>query len=139
MTSIAIEDYDPSRHRNPMMFVDNVQAERRAHGGRLEPYRVCVVRVAGFEFIFHSATQLELCLEYYRCKILPSSRLPVHTQNLGGDHWETQRWFERLPARLRTEPIRQEVVDALERALRVYILEPGAVTGTPKPDLQSSW
>ncbi len=68
VSSIAIEDYDPLRHPNPMMFVDNLQAERRAHGGNLEPYRVCVVRVAAFEFIFHSTTQLELCLEYYRCK-----------------------------------------------------------------------
>jgi hypothetical protein len=139
MPKILIEDYDPVRHPNPMQYVDSAQAKRRERGGKLVPYRVCIVRVADFEFLFHSTVQLELCLEYYRLEHLPSTRLPVHTGNFGGDHWETQRWFERLPGRLRAEGIRQKVIAVLETALETYSREPGAVTGAPKPKLFDSY
>jgi hypothetical protein len=135
MARVTIEDFEPTRHPNHMSFVDNVQAQRRVHAGSLEPYKVCLVNVAGFTFIFHSTTQLALCLDFYRLKHLPSGRLPVHTGLYGGDQSETQRWFERLPGHLRAERTRDTVVAALEDALRKYSLTPGAVTGTPKPAL----
>ena len=139
MSKILVEDYDPARHRNPMQFVDSAQAKRRQRGGNIVPYRVCIVRVTDFEFIFHSVVQLELCLDYYRMPLLPSTRLPVHTENLGGDQHETQRWFERLPGRLRAEGVRRKVVSTLESALQIYSREPGAVTETLKPNLFESY
>jgi len=135
MAQITIEDFDPLRHPNPMSYVDNAQAERSAHVGKLVPYKVCVVSVCGFRFLFHSVLQLELCLEYYRLEHRPSTRLPVHTGLYGGDHWETQRWFERLPQRLLEKSKRPLVVAALERAAAEYGKHASAHTETPKPAL----
>jgi hypothetical protein len=135
MSKVVIEDYERDRHPNAMRYVDNAQASRRERGGNIVPYRVCIVRIASFEFIFHSTVQLELCLDYYRLELVPSTRLPVNSGKFGGDHWEVQRWFERLPGRLRADGVRQDVVTALERALHAYSREPGSITGTPKPQL----
>ena len=132
MSRVNFEDYDPERHLNPM-GVDDAQRQRRLHAGNIVPYRVCFVHVAGFVFEFHSTTQIELCIDYYRKEHLPSSRLPVRTGDYGGDQSETQRWFERLPGELRAKRVREDVVAALEAALFRYAKEPGAVTGTPKP------
>ena len=135
MARISIEDFDAVRHPNPMQWVDNLQADRSAHVGNLLPYKVCVVHVCGFRFLFHSVMQLELCLDYYRLEHRPSTRLPVHTGLYGGDHWETQRWFERLPQRLLEKSKRPVVVAALERATIEYSKHALAHTGTPKPRL----
>lgn len=58
-----------------------------------------------------------MCLEYYSEKIHPSSR---RSDTLGGDHWEFQRWFERLPMYLSEAPKRQKVVKALAKALEEF-------------------
>lgn len=139
MTAIRIEEFDSKLHPNPMQWVDSEQARRRDAGGKLVPYSVCIVQIRQFEFIFHSTTQLELCLEYYRMEHLPSTRLPVHTGYHGGDHYETQRWFERLPGKLRSGNVRPVVVSTLQRALALYAAVPGAVTGTEAPDLMRSY
>lgn len=137
MPKIAIEDFDRKKHRNYMQYIDDEQLDRYEHSGGLAPYKVCIVEVCGFQFIFHSVMQIELCIDYYSREVRPSSRLPVYTENLGGDHWETQRWFEKLPLYLLEKSKRPKVVAALERAMIEYRQHPGAVTSTRKPDIWS--
>jgi hypothetical protein len=122
MTKIWSEPFDPERHRNPMNWgwgappADEIPRHWRAP--TLERHAVLFVRVCSFTFEFHNLDQLRACLAYYAQKLHPTSRLPVTTQDYGGDHTETQRWFERLPAHLREETKRVQVVAALEEALR---------------------
>ena len=80
----------------------------------LAPREVWFVRVCSFTFGFQTVEQLEACLAYYRKKIHPTSRMGV------GDHWEAQRWNERLPMYLLEEPKRKKVVAALEKALKQW-------------------
>jgi hypothetical protein len=133
MARVTITDYVEAKHPNSMRWVDNEQHERYVRSGGLTPYKVCTVEVCGFEFIFHSVMQAELCLDYYSRKVQPTSRLPVHTENLGGDHWETQRWFEKLPMFLLENSKRERVIKALTRAIAEYSSYPGASTNTAKP------
>jgi len=116
------------RHRNLMRWVDDVQAERHFVAPSLNPYKVCLVSVCGFTFEFHSVLQLDLSLEYYSMEHHPSSRLPVYTENIGGDHGECQRWFERLPQKLLDKSKRSKVVAALTRAREEYVKHPSANT-----------
>jgi hypothetical protein len=118
-----------------MQFIDSGQRDRKLRTGALVPYKVCLVDVCGFEFIFHSVMQLELCLEYYGRRHHPTSRLPVETGDCGGDHGETQRWFDKLPNYLLEKAKRPKVLSALERALAEYRQQEGAETGTAKPEL----
>src|SRR5882724_8364317 len=60
----------------------------------LSPREVWIVRVCSFTFVFHTLHQVEACLTYYSKKLHPSSRIPSDQL---GDHWEHQRWFERVP------------------------------------------
>lgn len=120
MPQIKIEPYDQLKHPNPMRYQDASQEKQHWRAPSLSNYRVCRVTVCSFTFIFHSTEQLSLCLDYYRREHQPSSRLPVYTENLGGDHWETQRWFERLPQYLLEKPKRLKVIKALEKALQEY-------------------
>jgi hypothetical protein len=74
-----------------------------------------MVHVAAFTFHFFSVAQVRDCLAYYSQKVHPSSRAPLGA----ADHWELQRWFERLPMYLLEEPKRVKVIKAPERALKV--------------------
>ena len=122
MPQIKIEPYDQLKHPDPMYYSSDASVQRKQHwkAPSLSDYKVCLVTVCDFTFIFHSTAQLALCLDYYRREHQPSSRLPVYTENLGGDHWETQRWFERLPQYLLEKPKRLKVIKALEKALQEY-------------------
>lgn len=137
MSRITIEDFDVLRHRNPMRYVDNAQRERQRRAPTIVPYKVCVVDVCGFTFFFHSLPQLRACLDFYSQTHHRSSRLPVYDVNMGGDHWETQRWFELLPQYLLKKSKRFRVVAALKLAIKEYSAQaPEAETGTlPKPPL----
>jgi len=84
----------------------------------LERHNVLLVNVCDFTFEFHNREQLQACLVFYTKKHHPSSRLPVSSGQFGGDQWETQRWFERLPLYLREKAKRVQVVAALEDAAR---------------------
>ena len=119
MATTWSEEYDPLKHRNPMgSEVGIPPGIARHHRARtVDPHRVLFVRVAGFTFEFHSAEQARACLEFYRLKTLPSGRLSAKDMS-GGDPWEFQRWFDRLPGELRREPKRLQVVAALEEAVR---------------------
>ncbi len=83
----------------------------------LVPREVWFVRVCSFTFEFQTMEQLEACLAYYKQKIHPTSRVP---EEHFGDHWEAQRWFERLPMYLLEEPKRMKVVAALEKGLHEW-------------------
>lgn len=120
---IIIEDFDASRHGNPMWYIDDAQGERYQRAPTIVRYKVCLVNVCGFTFIFHSLAQLRLCLEYYSQERQPLTRLPVH------------RWFEKLPLYLLEKPKRAKVVAALKRALEEYFLVPEPETGTPQKPL----
>ncbi len=86
---------------------------------------VLIVYVASFTFHFFSVEQIRDCLAYYDRKTHPSSRLSV-PGNI--DHWEAQRWFDRLPMYLLEEPKRAKVLKALNRAL--ILAESGAFSKT---------
>ena len=135
MATIKIEDFDHRRHPNPMWYIDDEQSKRHRRAPSVTPYKVCSVEVCGFTFVFHSVAQIDVCLDYYRRQHHRSSRLPVYTENLGGDHSETQRWFEKLPQYLLESSKRPKVVAALERAKGEYGQHEGADTGTAKPEL----
>jgi hypothetical protein len=72
----------------------------RPEDRNLVPRNMLRVAVASFTFRFVSVEQIRDCLSYYEQKTHPSSRLPAG----GGDHWEFQRWFERLPMYLLEDP-----------------------------------
>ncbi len=80
---------------------------------------VVFVHVCSFTFRFDSKEQLQRVLQYYEQKIVPSSRLPQAALT-GCDHWEAERWFEKLPLFLREEPKRVKVVKALRDALERF-------------------
>jgi hypothetical protein len=84
-------------------------------GTNARPTNVLMVHVASFTFHFFSIAQIRDCLMYYSQKIHPSSRATIGA----ADHWEVQRWFERLPMYLLEEPKRVKVVKALGRAMKV--------------------
>ena len=75
------------------------------------------VEVCQFTFAFFSLAMIRQYLEFYSAKVLPSSRMKGPLWHERGDN---QRWFERLPLRLRKEPKRQRVVKALRQALEEF-------------------
>src|SRR6266478_8231944 len=120
MATIWFENFDPLKHSNPMSGEVGTPpgTERHYRAPTLEHHRVVLVRVEGFTFEFHPLEQILACLAFYRQKTLPSSR--ISSADLGGgDHWEFQRWYERLPGELRRESKRVKVVQALEEASQV--------------------
>lgn len=135
MSRIKIVPYDFTTHGNPMWYVDDAQAKQHWRAPSLSDYKVCLVTVCGFTFTFHSLVQIQACLEFYSRQHHPSSRLPVYTENLGGDHMETQRWFEKLPQYLLEKSRREKVVVVLRRALEEYREVPGADTGVKAKEL----
>ncbi len=128
MPQIELQDYDAARHPNHMQWFDDTQRKRFEKAPTLVPYRVCLVSVQGFTFIFHSVEQVQLALDYYSRSTHPSSRLPSSSV-YGGDHWEFQRWYDKLPQFLLDSHSRPRVVAALQRAIAEYSLLPGARTG----------
>ena len=95
-------------------------AARFLGGATIEPVesphfddrRMYFVAVSGFTFQFVSLDQLRECLDWFRQKIHPSSRLP----NVTIEHY-WQRWYERLPKGLTKESKRKKIIVALENAL----------------------
>lgn len=102
------EPLDPQRHVNMMgVGVSGVPIKQTT-----PDQQVYFVAVAGFTFQFASLEQLRECLQWFRNKIHPSSRLPgVILEH----NW--QRWYERLPKGINKESRREKVVKALENAL----------------------
>lgn len=127
MARFWTERFHPRKHRNPMSEVDVKNAP--AHLPTLLPREVYFVEVCSFTFEFHSIAQIEACLAFYSRKLLPSSRM----NPAGADHWECQRWFERLPLFLREEPKRLKVVKALQKVVMLVAkTSNNPVNRTPK-------
>ena len=116
MAKIWSEVFDPRKHGNPMRPVPGIPDDHRWRTASLQTHRAFLVRVCSFTFIFQSIEQLQACFDFYDRKIQPSSRRDL----CGYDHWECERWFERLPLYLREEPKRQKVVKALAEALETF-------------------
>lgn len=91
-----------------------------AHAGKLIARSIMNVTVASFTFQFASLDQIRDYLAYYERKTHSSSMEPIGA----ADHWEVQRWFEKLPMFLLEESKRLKVVKALKRA--VLLAEAGA-------------
>ena len=108
------EELDWTRHQNKM----DAPVDRRPDVSFV-PKWVFFVRVCSFTFEFHTIAQIADCLGYYSQKIHPSSRADLGS----ADHWEAQRWFERLPMYLMEEAKRQQVVKALDSALEQFEAE----------------
>ncbi|HSH78259.1 MAG TPA: hypothetical protein VLA19_06975 [Herpetosiphonaceae bacterium] len=113
---------DPE-HGNKMLgtYGDVWQPLSAPPRSNLEVRWVYFVAVCSFTFSFQSLDHLRACLRYYSRKIHPSGRIDRGV----ADHWEVQRWHERLPLYLREEPKRQKVVQALSRALAAFVMEEG--------------
>lgn len=108
------EKLDPERHTDVMgaaLYFGGAHIES-AKFASLDDRRMYFVTVAGFTFQFVSLGQLEECLNWFRQRIHPGSRLPDVTLE---HYW--QRWHERLPKGLTKEPKRQKIVAALENAI----------------------
>ena len=114
MAQIWKEQLDWSRHQNKMDASVNYHQKIN-----FVPKWVFFVRVCSFTFEFHTINQIRECLAYYSQKIHPSSRVDFGA----ADHWEFQRWFERLPMYLMEEPKRQKVVKALTSAIKQFEAE----------------
>jgi hypothetical protein len=111
------EIYDWTKHRNRMPGAGPPPDESPDHN--ILPRSVFFVAVASFTFEFHSLDQIRATIEYFSQKVRPSSRIPKFYSH-GIDHWETQRWYERIPMRLLKEPRRLQVVKALTAALEDF-------------------
>jgi hypothetical protein len=110
---IWIEPFQPAKHSAPRESWGSIDDHIRAPA--LIPKNVLLVSVASFTFQFFTVEQLRDCLAYFDRKTHPSSRLPIGA----ADHWEVQRWFERLPMYLLEDSKRKKVVLALHQALGV--------------------
>jgi len=88
-------------------------SRERDHG--LIPHNVLMVSVASFTFKFVSVQQIRDYLGYYERNKLSNSRIPIAGDL---DHWEVQRWFERLPMYL-LESSKRAIIKALTRALAI--------------------
>lgn len=115
MAQIWSEPFDGLKHRDQMPGVASSTSDH-SRAPTLLQRRVFFVRVCSFTFQFHSLQQIQACLGYYNRKIQPSSRCDIGAM----DHWECERWLEKLPLFLREEPKRQRVIKALHNALKVF-------------------
>jgi hypothetical protein len=110
------EEYDPGKHRNKMVtgYSESYEEDYRPNDN-LKKRHVIFVEVARFTFIFFSLTELAVAITYFDKKVHPSQRI-----RMGGDSWEFQRWYERLPPGLNNSHNRPKVVKALHAAWRHF-------------------
>lgn len=117
------ENYDASKHVNQMdglpIEIDG-GAPELPRPDDLAPCHVVFVEVARFTFTFFSLDELHECLGFYERRVHPSSRRHIG----GADHWELERWFERLPAGLNNDHNRPKVVAALRSASAEFSVDP---------------
>jgi hypothetical protein len=118
MAQIWSEPFAWTKHQNQMEGLASSTTDHHRAPTLLQR-QVYFVRVCSFTFQFHSIQQIQACLDYYDRKIQPSSRVDIGA----ADHWECERWFERLPLFLHEESKRQRVVKALRDALRKFEIE----------------
>lgn len=116
-----VERYDAEKHANRMKGdVDGVYTYNsdETPADRLVGKDVFLVHVAGFTFQFLDLRHLEVAIEYFSRALKGSSRIEG---GIGAaDHWEVQRWFERLPKGIERKERRAEVAKALKQALEEF-------------------
>ncbi|WP_116812398.1 hypothetical protein [Steroidobacter cummioxidans] len=106
------ERFDPERHvdkMDPRRHADYAADPHRA----LRAHWVYFAEVSGFTFEFMSLDQVRECLTYFERRLHPSSRIDLGA----ADHWEVQRWYERIPGHLKSDRNRPEVVRILKALL----------------------
>lgn len=116
-----VERYDPEKHANKMKgVVDGVYTYSfdESPADNLIDKDVIFVHVAGFTFQFLALRHLELAAEYFSQPRKGSSRIEGGID--GADHWEVQRWFERLPKGIERKERRAEVAKALMQAFEEF-------------------
>jgi hypothetical protein len=114
------EEYDLLKHQNKM-WGHGCEVEENPNPALTHRW-VYFATVCSFTFEFHSINQINACLKHYSQKIRSSTRIPEKDLwKYGGDHGETQCWFERLPQKLYEERRRKKVIKALERALSDFL------------------
>lgn len=106
------EQFDPSRHEDRMDSFKHRDHAADPHGS-LRKCWVYFADVAGFTFEFMSLDQVRESLAYFEQRLHPSSREDIGS----ADHWEVQRWYERIPGHLKSDRDRPEVLRTLKKIL----------------------
>lgn len=106
------ERFDPSRHEDRMDSCIHRDYAADPHTS-LRARWVYFAEVAGFTFEFMSLDQARECLAYFEQRLHPSTRMDIGS----ADHWEMQRWYERIPGHLKSDLDRPNVVRALKTLL----------------------
>lgn len=98
MSTLAIETFDPTIHRDHMPEIPSPSPARH----------VLVVSSGRFRLEFLSEPQLEAAIAYFQSPS-GSTRCSI----AGGDHWEFQPWQSRLPAGINNRHNRKRMLAAL--------------------------
>lgn len=106
-----------SKHRHSNRMYGGVESALEIAANPLAGQWVYFVECCGFTFQFIGLPQLNTCLSYYEKAHVGSTRMPIGT----ADHWEVQRWHERLPGYLRAQSKRLKTIKALKKAQRAII------------------
>ena len=104
MSKLAIEEFNPSIHRDHMPEIQSP----------VSPRLVLVVVSGKFKLEFLSQAQLDGAITYFRSPA-GSTRLAAN----GGDHWEFQSWQSRLPAGINNSHNRTRILAALLSAVEL--------------------
>jgi hypothetical protein len=107
------EPFDSSRHQDKMDAARHLEYAADPHRS-VRTHWVYFAEVAGFTFEFMSLDQVRECLHYFEQRLHPSSRVSVGA----ADHWEVQRWYERVPGHLKSDRNRPDVVRSLGALLQ---------------------
>lgn len=112
MGKIWKEKFDPKKHQDQMDSFGHIGLAEFTKDNLREAW-VYFVQECNFTFTFLDLGQAKECLEYFSKKIHARTRV-----NLGSsDHWEVQRWYERLPGHLKSEKERAKIVKALKKLI----------------------
>jgi hypothetical protein len=107
------EPFDSDRHQDRMDSVGHRAYAADPHGS-IRTHWIYFAKVASFTFEFMSLDQVRECLVYFEQRLHPSSRVSPG----GADHWEVQRWYDRLPGHLKSDRDRPDVIRSLKALLR---------------------
>ncbi|MEJ2613201.1 MAG: hypothetical protein P8179_24910 [Candidatus Thiodiazotropha sp.] len=111
------EKYIKGHHGNAMYGSEAPGFETRSEYDNIRDNWVYFIEACGFTFQFLNVAQLSECLAYYEIKNAGSTREEIGA----ADHWEVQRWYERLPLYLREETKRIKVVKVLKKAQEIIV------------------
>ena len=107
------EPFNSDRHQDRMDSAKHLAYAADPHGS-VRTHWIYFAEEAGFTFEFMSLDQARECLLYFEERLHPSSRVFIGA----ADHWEVQRWFDRIPGHLKSDRDRPDVVRALKTLLQ---------------------